>query len=96
MTKVTIPNETGPYEVDGISIMVFPKTIVIDTGNRRNDNRGSYRNNDRRDDDDRRDNGRRDNRRKDEKKSTYNKDDPINKLLDSAQAFVMGKDSNRK
>lgn len=61
MSKATYPNKPGDFELDGVSIIILPDKIIIDTGGRRNDSRG-YR--DRRDDDDYRDRRRDDRNRR--------------------------------
>lgn len=34
MTRVDFPNKTGDYNVDGVSIIILPDKIIIDTGMR--------------------------------------------------------------
>jgi hypothetical protein len=34
MTKMSIPNKTGDYEIDGVSIIILPDKIIVDTGAR--------------------------------------------------------------
>jgi len=47
MVRTKIPNKDGDYEVDGISIIVLPDTIIIDTGRRTDTSR--FHRDDRRD-----------------------------------------------
>jgi hypothetical protein len=95
MTKVTFPNKSDSYEVDGVSIMVFPDKIIVDTGsgrrnNDRDDRRDNRNNNYRRDDD--RGSRRNDDRKKEpEKKKNYDEQDPLNRMLDNAEALITGK-----
>lgn len=32
MTKLSLPNKPGDYEVDGVSIIILPEKIIVDTG----------------------------------------------------------------
>jgi hypothetical protein len=32
MTKLSIPNKPGDYDVDGVSIIILPEKIIVDTG----------------------------------------------------------------
>jgi hypothetical protein len=32
MTKISLPNKSGDYEVDGVSIIILPNKIIVDTG----------------------------------------------------------------
>ncbi len=40
MTKLSIPNKPGDYEVDGVSIIILPEKVIVDTGGKsRNGNK---------------------------------------------------------
>lgn len=76
MTKSEIPNEPGDYVIEGIKIIVLPKKIMIDTGERRTRSRGS-------DDEE-------DEPKERKGKKGVKKNDWLNDMLDNAQAIVTG------
>lgn len=84
MAKATYPNAPGSYELDGVSLIVLPNQIILDTGNRRVDPDRFHRDGEHR----RRD---RPERKEEAKKEPEKKEDWFNKMLDNAQDVVMGK-----
>lgn len=83
MVKTKIPNKDGDYEVDGISIIVLPDTIIIDTGRRTDTSR--YHRDDRRERSE-----RRSDRREPAKK---NGGGVLNTIMENAHDLATGKKS---
>lgn len=80
MTRMELPTTTGDYNVDGISIIVLPNKIIVDTGNRQqtqggHQNQTAYAGK-------KKGNG-------DTKKPK--KHDLVNDILDNCEAIVMGR-----
>lgn len=44
MTRMELPTTTGDYNVDGISIIILPNKIIVDTGNRQTVSQGAHQN----------------------------------------------------
>lgn len=84
MTKNDIPNTPGDYMIDGVSIIVLPDKIKIDTGDRQRSRKADN------DDDD--DSGS----RKKGGKKTEKKGDFVNDILDNAQDFLIHGIRDRK
>ena len=35
MTKISIPNKPGDFEIDGVSIIILPDKVIVDTGGKK-------------------------------------------------------------
>jgi hypothetical protein len=81
--KSTIPNKPGDYVIEGISIIVLPEKILIDTGGSKTrrasgDDEDAYV------------------EKKPGKKQGAKKNDTINSILDSAEDFIMGEGHSKR
>lgn len=82
MTRMELPNAPGDFNIDGISIVILPTKIIVDTGNRQtradgHQNNSAYA-------------GKKKENR-DAKKGGKKDGDMWNNILDNCESIVMGR-----
>lgn len=81
MSRMELPITPGDYNIDGVSIIVLPTKIIVDTGNRQTAATHSQKN---------KSASAQPERKKEKKESA------INSILDSCQEFVMPGSTKRR